>query len=340
MAKPQSFIEELGEVWQLSDYVVACCFDDAGNLAVALGDGTLFIVPAEGQAPLTIQAHSGACLSLCVAPGQGFLSGGDDGRFLAIAVDGSMAQLGHYPGRWVEHVHSHSSGLLACSAGKQLHLIKPDRSAVAIEHPSTIGGLSFSPDGRQLAVAHYGGVSVHWTLVGGAKPKVLQWTGSHRAVTWSPDARFVLTSMQENCIRGWRLKEPQDLHMSGYSTRVRSWAWLHGGRWLATSAGDCVVCWPFKKRSGPMGEAPTTLACRENALVSAVAGDPLLPLVAVGYEDGLVLIAELDENATTERAVMIKSPGNGAVSSMAFAPHGKRLVVGTTEGFVGIMPMA
>lgn len=92
---------------------------------------------------------------------------------------------------------------MACSAGKQLQLIKPDRSTLTIEHPSTVGGLSFSPDGRQIAVSHYGGVSVHWTLVSDAKPKVLKWTGSH-LVTWSPDARFVLTSMQENCIRGWR----------------------------------------------------------------------------------------------------------------------------------------
>ena len=71
-----------------------------------------------------------------------------------------------------------------------------------------------------------------------------------------------------------------------------------------------------------------------------MAGDPKLPLVGVGYEDGLVLIAELDESATTERAVMIKPPGNGAVTSMAFAPDGSRLVIGTAEGFVGIMPMA
>lgn len=199
--------------------------------------------------------------------------------------------------------------------------------------------MSFSPDGRQIAVAHHGGVSVHWTLVGDAKPKVLKWIGLHLAVIWSPDARFVLTSMQENCIRGWRLKEPQDLHMSGYSNRIKSWAWLNGGRWLAAGAADCVACWPFKKRSGPMDETPITLAYRENSVVSAVAGDPMLPLVAVGYEDGLVLIAELDESATTERAVTIKPPGNGAVSSIAFAPDGTRLVIGTAEGYVGIMPM-
>lgn len=55
-----------------------------------------------------------------------------------------------------------------------------------------------------------------------------------------------------------------------------------------------------------MGETPITLGFHENGVVSSVAGDPMLPLVAVGFEDGLVLIAELDENSTTERAVMIK----------------------------------
>jgi WD40 repeat protein len=340
MANDPSFIEQLGKVWQLNDYVVACCFDAVGNIAVALGNGSLFIVLAGDQPPITLQAHAGACLSLCAAPDQGFLSGGDDGRFLAISVDGSIIQLGHFPGYWIEHVHSHSNGLMACSAGKQLHLFKPDRSSVAIEHSSTVGGLSIAPDGRQIAVSHYGGVSVHWTLVDEAKPKRLKWAGSHLAVTWSPDARFLLTSMQENCLRGWRLKEPQDLHMSGYSSRVKSWSWVNHGRWLATNAGDYVVCWPFQKRSGPMGETPMSLAYRENAVVSSVAGDPLMPLVAAGYDDGLVLITELDESTPTPRAVMIKTPGNGAVTSMAFAPNSKRLILGTAEGFFGIMPMA
>ncbi|HDZ58377.1 MAG TPA: WD40 repeat domain-containing protein [Pseudomonas xinjiangensis] len=336
----ESLIGELGRIWQLTDYVVASCFDAQGNLAFALGDGKLFVVPVSGSEPWTLQVHRGACLSLAAAPGEGFLSGGDDGRFVGVSLSAEVEELASFPGRWIEHVVSHANGLIACAAGKRLHLIKADRSAVDLEHPSTAGGLSFSPNGLQIAVSHYGGVSLHYTQALKSLPKVLKWTGSHLAVTWSADGRFVLTSMQENCIRGWRLKGAEDLHMSGYDTRIKSWCWFNKGRWLATSASDCVPCWPFKKRSGPMGEPPTTLAYRDRGEVTVVAGDPNHPLIAVGYDDGLALIAELDESGVTERSVTFKPPGAGAVSCMAFAADSKSLAVGTAEGFAGIMPMA
>lgn len=340
MSDDLSLLEKLGRVWQLSDYVVACCYDKQGNLAFALGDGSLTLVSAQGGEPQSISAHRGACLSLAAAPGQGFLSGGADGRFISIAPEGQISELKHCPHRWIDHVASHESGLIACTVGKVLHLQRPDGSQLMLSHPSSVGGLCFSPDGRQIAVAHYGGVSVHYTLARQARAKNLKWTGSHLAVTWSADGRFVLTCMQENCIRGWRLKEPDDLHMSGYATRVKSWAWLDNGRWLATAASDCVPCWPFKKRNGPMGEMPLTLAARDHATISAVAGDPRSPLLAVGYEDGMVLIAELDEQAEVPRSIVIRAPGQGAVSSLAFAQDGKALAIGTATGAAGVMPMA
>lgn len=340
MNDERSLLESIGLVWQLSDYVVACCYDSQGNLAFALGDGSLTLVPAQGGEPQHIRAHRGACLSLAPAPGEGFLSGGDDGRFICISPDGKINELKQFPGRWIDHVAGHESGLVACSAGKVMHLRRPDGSELAFQHPSSVGGLCFSPDGKQIAVSHYGGASLHYTLALQAKAKSLKWTGSHLAVTWSPDGRFVLTCMQENCIRGWRLKDPEDLHMSGYAARVKSWTWLDNGRWLATAAGDCVPCWPFRKRNGPMGEMPLTLTAPEHTRVSAIAGDPRIPLLAVGYEDGMVLITELDEQAEVPRSVVIQGPGQGAVSSLAFAQDGKALAIGTAQGVAGVMPMA
>lgn len=340
MSDDLSLLERLGRTWQLSDYVVACCYDSKGNLAFALGDGSLSLVPAQGAELQSMSAHRGACLSLAPAPEEGFLSGGDDGRFILISPQGQISELKQFPGRWIDHVTSHESGLSACSVGKVMHLLRPDGSELVLQHPSSVGGLSFSPDGRQIAVSHYGGVNLHYTLAVQAKPKTLKWTGSHLAVTWSADGRFVLTCMQENCVRGWRLKGPEDLHMSGFAGRVKSWAWLDNGRWLATAAGDCVPCWPFKKRNGPMGEMPLTLAARDHSSVSAVAGDPRGPLLAVGYEDGMVLLAELDEQAEVPRSIVIRAPGQGAVSSLAFAQDGKALAIGTAEGVVGVMPMA
>lgn len=340
MAEDKSLIRELGQVWQLDDYVVASCFDADGNLAFALGNGRLFVVPAKAHEPWSVQVHAGACLTLAAAPNGGFLSGGDDGRFVHVGINADTRELAHFPGRWIDHVAGHPTGHVACSAGKRLHLIRPDGSLFNAEHPSSVGGLCFSPEGRQIAASHYGGVSLHYTLVKDAKAKSLKWTGSHLAVTWSPDGRFVLTCMQENCIRGWRLKDPDDLNMSGYASRIKSWSWFNKGKWLATAATDCVPCWPFKKRSGPMDEMPITLATRDFAEVSAVAGDPVHPLIGVGYADGMALIAELDESGASERAVVFKTPGNGAVSCMAFAHDSKKLALGTAEGFAGIMPMA
>jgi WD40 repeat protein len=335
-----SLLDKLGRVWQLSDYVVACCYDAQGNLAFALGDGSLALITQETLEPLSLPAHRGACLSLAPAPEEGFVSGGDDGRLVQLSPEGRVTELRHCPGRWIDHVASHPSGLIACSAGKMLYLRRPDGSELELQHPSSIGGLCFSPDGRQIAVSHYGGVSLHYTLAVNAKPRLLKWTGSHLAVTWSPDGRFVLTCMQENCVRGWRLKDPDDLHMSGFPARVKSWSWLGNGHWLATAASDCVPCWPFRKRSGPMGEMPLTLGGREHARVTAVAGDPRNLLLAVGYDDGMVLVSELDEEREIPRSIVIKPPGQGAVSSMVFADHGRALAIGTSQGLVGIMPMA
>lgn len=340
MAEAPSLLDRLGRVWQLADYVVASCYDDHGNLAYGLGDGSIYLVPAGTGEPVSVAVHRGACLCLAAAPQAGFLSGGEDGKLVHISPHGDVVVIRNTPGRWVDHVASHPDGALACSAGKQVYLRRPDSSEVELEHPSTAGGLCFSPDGRQLAVSHYGGVSLHYTLATTARPKRLKWTGSHLAVSWSPDGRFLLTCMQENCIRGWRLKDAEDLHMSGYPARIKSWAWIDQGRWLATAAVDCVPCWPFKKRSGPMGESPLTLAARDHAAVTVVAGDPLHPLLAVGYEDGMVLVVELDEEALVPRSIAIKPPGQGAVSCLAFAPDGTSLSIGTSRGFSGIMPMA
>lgn len=84
MSQPTSILEQLGNQWQWPAYVLSACFDKANNLAFALGDGSVRLLPADvDHDPLAIQAHQGAVLSLSSAPKTGFLSGGDDGRFSA-----------------------------------------------------------------------------------------------------------------------------------------------------------------------------------------------------------------------------------------------------------------
>jgi hypothetical protein len=66
---------------------------DGATVAFALGDGSVRLLPADIAATAPDAApplHGGAVLALVGDPaGDGFISGGDDGRLLRIGLDGS-----------------------------------------------------------------------------------------------------------------------------------------------------------------------------------------------------------------------------------------------------------
>src|SRR3546814_16060764 len=76
------------------------------------------------------------------------------------------------------------------------------------------------PKGRRLVASHYGGVSLWWAKAEAQQPKRFSWKGSHVAVTWSGDGRFVITATQESELHGWRLAEGADMRMRSEERRV------------------------------------------------------------------------------------------------------------------------
>ena len=120
-------------------------------------------------------------------------------------------------------------------------------------------------------------------------PQTLEWKGAHLDATFSPDGRFLVTSMQENVLHGWRLQDSRHMRMTGYPAKTRSLSWSHDGAWLATSGADAAVVWPFKDKDGPMGKAPRECGVRE-ARATMVAFHPKALVVAIGYADGAVLL--------------------------------------------------
>ena len=123
----------------------------------------------------------------------------------------------------------------------------------------------------------------------GAAPEKLEWKGSHLGAAVSPDGRFLVTSMQEPMLHGWRLVDRQHMRMSGYAARVTSLDWSPGGRWLATSGATQLILWPFQTKDGPMGKQPRLLAPSEHR-IAVVACHPQQDIVAAGYGDGMVLL--------------------------------------------------
>ncbi|MGL6210222.1 MAG: WD40 repeat domain-containing protein, partial [Paracoccaceae bacterium] len=180
--------------------------------AVAVGD-SVYASFGDGQVRVfrpdlpmqEISAHGGAILCLA-RHASGVLTGGDDGRVLYLDADKGMTELARHDGKWVDCVASHRKGAWAASVGKTAHVHDADGRTHALDHPSTVGGMAFDRKGERLAVSHYGGATIWTRGRRDWKPSSLKWAGSHGAVTWSPDNRFLVTTMQENALHGWRLR--------------------------------------------------------------------------------------------------------------------------------------
>ena len=313
--------------------VVGACF--LGPKAVfVLGEEALLFVTADGDAQ-RVEVHAGGILA-AASDGKRVVTGGDDGKVVATTADMSTATIATDPKhRWIDHVAIAPGGTIAWSAGKEAFVQPRKGGPRKLEAPSTVGGLAFAPKGLRLAVAHYNGVTLWFPNAAEATPERLEWKGSHLDVTFSPDGRYVVTAMQEPTLHGWRLVDGKHMRMSGYSAKVRAFAWTADGKWLATSGASHLIVWPFQGKDGPMGKEPLMVAPTEHK-VSAVACHPNSDVIAAGYEDGLVLLVRITDGAE----ILARRPDGSPISVLAWNATGTALAFGTEEGGAGIVDLA
>jgi WD40 repeat protein len=298
----------------------------------ALGEETLLFVAPEG-AEKRVAVHDGGILA-AASDGTRILTGGDDGKVVATDPFGLIEVLATDPKhRWIDRVALGSDGAVAWSAGKQAFVRTAKGEIKPADLPSSPGGLAFAPKGLRLAIAHYGGASL-WFPNAVAAPETLPWKGSHLDVMFSPDGRFLVTAMQEATLHGWRLADGKDMRMSGYSAKVRSMAWTAGGKWLATSGSEQLILWPFAGKDGPMGKQPRMLA-PATARAVAVACHPTQEVVATGFEDGVILLARIDDGAE----ILARRKG-AAIAALAWSPDGSKLAFGAEDGAAGIVDLS
>ena len=310
-------------------HVVAAAFLD-GAPALALADGVVLIGEPEEQK--RVVAHPDAAMLTAISDGKMLLTGGDDGRVVAVRADGGAEQIADEKGRWIDALALRGKAC-AWSAGKQVRARDETGAVMVWSAPTTVRGLAFQPKGFRLAATHYNGATLWFPKVEGA-PQTLEWKGAHLDVAFSPDGRFLVTSMQENALHGWRLQDLRNMRMTGYPAKTRSLSWSHDGQWLATSGADAAVVWPFKDKDGPMGKAPRECGVRQ-ARVTQVAFHPKALVVAIGYADGLVLLCRLVDGAE----ILARLPGDGAVSALAWDATGARLLFGLELGAAGLLSL-
>ena len=337
-ASARFLVEDRGTVRDLGAFVVAARFDRGGtSVAFALGDGTLrlavLVQPADWR---EVPVHDGTALALAAHPINGWISGGDDGRLRRIEADGAVVDIASFGTKWVEQVATTSegkAGLLACAAGKTVHLFDAAGTKLKqLEHPSTVTGLAFDGRAKRIGASHYNGASLWFVSAKSDNPRRLEWKGSHIGIAIHPGGEAVVTALQENALHGWALPDGQHMRMSGYPGKTQSMSFSRTGKWLATSGADAMVLWPFFG-GGPMGKAPLELAGGDGIGCTQVACHPKQDMAAGGFADGLVVLADIDSS----RILPVVPPGHGPVSALAWNAAGSHLAIGTETGYAAIV---
>lgn len=308
-----------------------------GIAGFGLGDGSIGLRDlAVPDRPVTERRrpHANGLLSFVTAPdGRGFVSGGDDGKLVYTPLDGEPRILAERPRKWIEQIAiAPEGGLIAFGAGKEAGIadLRGKVNASLSDHPSTVAGLAFNPKGKRLAVAHYNGVTLWWAKDGAQTPKRLTWSGSHVALSWSPNGRFIMTATQENELHGWRTDDFADMRMSGYPAKPRSLSWSADGKWLASSGAESVICWHCAGK-GPMGSMP--LEMNRGHLVMAVAFHPKLNIVASGDAEGGLTLGRISD----ERSIPLEKISRAPIVCLSWSQDGRWLAIGCEDGAAALI---
>jgi WD40 repeat protein len=305
-----------------------------------LGDKAAFVGAEENVALVNsagdiarVAVHGGGILGVA-SDGERIIMGGDDGKVVSLDAKGATATLAtDAKRRWVDNVALHPDGAVAWSAGKTAFVRDRKGEEKSFEVPSTVGGLAFAPKGMRLAIAHYNGVTLWFPNMAGSA-QFLEWAGSHLGVMFSPDNKFLVTTMHEPALHGWRLADNRHMRMTGYPGRVRSTSWSAGGKALATSGADTAILWPFASKDGPMGKEPAMLAPLQ-ARVTQVACHPKQDIFAAGYSNGTVLMVRINDGAE----ILVRRNGGEPVSALAWNAKGTLLAFAAEDGDAGLLEL-
>ena len=298
----------------------------------ALADGSIHRLDHGHK---TVQANDGLLAAAYDAGKDRLLTAGEDGKVFAISAGGTVDMVGEAGRKWITAVAAGPQGAIAWAAGRTAFVKLPDGKVKEFSHPRSVEGLGFAPKGLRLGVARYNGATLHFPATDG-KPTELEWPGAHTGITFSPDGNFLVTTMQESALHGWKLADGKHMRMSGYPAKVKSLSWSAKGKWLASSGAPAAIVWPFQAKDGPMGKAPLELGTRGNFMVTAVACHPTDDIVAIGFDDGMILAARLADG----KEVLLRRPGKGAVSAMAWDRSDRRLAFGSEAGDCGVVDIS
>ncbi len=342
--------------WQLASPVEQISFNaDISAVAFACVDGSVQLATTADKASpnlrtrraidtgrLTIAAREKPFLPLkpaeftegrssdVVAFGaQGFAFAKTSGRINALSAGGIAY---HIPPRASDAIAvlaaSPDGKVLAYASGAQLYVATAEATdPQTVMLPAEITALAFSPDGLTLAVAQGNAV---WRLPLQAlngPPVVTQLAEPATALHWHPDGAWLVCRIAADGFYLIDTARNHALHRNKFPAAVRSIGFGQNSKTVVVSGAFRVAAWALEDGQDVItGKAGLVL-------VNAVATCPNRNLVAVGYANGLLSLAEVGQPSE----ILLREDTGAAITAMVWSPDGRFLALAGSDGSAALV---
>lgn len=360
----------LARQWQLEAEVQACAFArDGASLAYALADGTLALVSMEdpeaagvrwrmsiedGRSTISPRARPVAAparvpvgeppLRLAAFGPSGFLVGASSGRVVQIGADGSTRVMVEHDSAGVDALASLCEGAAGARAGwvaasGSVTRYDPEggTARAMARYEGTARVVAPAPDGTRVALgfdARLALIDLPLTDPHSAAGEPFETAlGPVEALAWSPDGRLLAAGLLDG---GVALIDPATrrvLRLPDYPAPVRTLDWSADSRWLVTSGAFRTIVWAVEGSH----DRPKTLETGRSGLVAVEAArlHPHLPLVAAGYENGMIVVMAVGQRDE----LVIRDPAPGGLRDLSWSGDGEHLAFHAAQGWAGVIDL-
>ena len=356
----------LGRSWELGVPVVDLAFDSSdGAVAFVLADGSVAIARIKDSEPaakrIRISAEDGRSsilprtkplppitrfnvhdhtpVALTAYGKHGFVVGDASGTLTSVTMGGERTPFSRpLDAPIIALDYARSTGALACATAdcRVILIRRGEAEPQVLVHGSTIGSLAFSPDHSQLAVAGEDGVTLWQILQKPERIRTLKPSLDPISLAWSPDQTKLALGQEKGGVTVWRLDSNDHITLADYPASVRTLAWTAESNILVTSGAFRTIAWPFNQPK-MSSVHPTSIDTGKPSLASieAIAKHPTRPLIAVGYENGMLILNQIGK----PDELLIKTEGHGAISSVKWSSDADHIAVGSNHGFATIIEL-
>lgn len=193
--------------------------------------------------------------------------------------------------------------------------------------PAGINAMAFSPDDKTLAVAHDGGVTLcNVANVNDSLPTI-PLAGTPAALAWRADGAWLTVCLKADGFCAVNVARSEAYPHGNFPSPVRSVAFGLATNSVVAAGAFRVAAWDLQDQSDIMsGKAGLVL-------INAVATCPTRNLVAVGYANGLLSLAEIGRPSE----ILLREDTGAGITAMAWSSNGKFLAVAGADGSAALV---